>query len=228
MRIFGDGSSLFPEDQRLVASAAVFRAKTTTTKKHHAYSSSSMANNTTTTARAIDVPSLLLGCGVGAAAALCFVQVLKKRTAAQPNKNPGGTPADPELKLAATGRPLETLRTTAYCIHLDIAKRNALTMLRRAERLGCRLRPHVKTHKMAEVVRLQVAQGITRFKCATIAEAEMLAQAGARDVLLANQLVGPNARRLAKLFPERQRGMVQRAKRNHGKRGARRLLGLLL
>ena len=28
-----------------------------------------------------------------------------------------------------------------------------------------RLRPHVKTHKMAEVVRLQVAKGITRFKC---------------------------------------------------------------
>ena len=63
-----------------------------------------------------------------------------------------------------------------------------------------RLRPHVKTHKLGEIVQLQLKAGITRFKCATIAEAEMLAQAGARDVLLANQLVGPNAaRRLAKL-----------------------------
>ena len=58
-----------------------------------------------------------------------------------------------------------------------------------------RLRPHVKTHKLGEIVQLQLKAGITRFKCATIAEAEMLAQAGARDVLIANQLVGSNARR---------------------------------
>ncbi|MES1213574.1 MAG: D-TA family PLP-dependent enzyme [Singulisphaera sp.] len=68
-----------------------------------------------------------------------------------------------------------------------------------------RLRPHVKTHKMPDVVRRQLAQGITKFKCATIAEAEMLAQCGAPDVLLAYQPVGPNAARLARLaaaYPE--------------------------
>ncbi|HIL73915.1 MAG TPA: D-TA family PLP-dependent enzyme, partial [Verrucomicrobia bacterium] len=59
-----------------------------------------------------------------------------------------------------------------------------------------RLRPHVKTHKMAEVVQLQLKAGISKFKCATIAEAEMLGQAGAKDVLLANQPVGPNIDRL--------------------------------
>lgn len=37
------------------------------------------------------------------------------------------------------------------------------------------LRPHVKTNKMAEVCRMMQDAGITRFKCATIAEAEMLA-----------------------------------------------------
>ena len=45
-----------------------------------------------------------------------------------------------------------------------------------------RLRPHVKTHKLAEVVRMQMAHGITKFKCATIAEAEMTAGCGAHDV----------------------------------------------
>ena len=60
-----------------------------------------------------------------------------------------------------------------------------------------RLCPHVKTHKMAEVVRLQQAAGIDRFKCATIAEAEMLARCPAKDVLLAYQMVGPNADRFA-------------------------------
>jgi D-threonine aldolase len=61
------------------------------------------------------------------------------------------------------------------------------------------LRPHVKTHKMAEVVRLMQDEGIHKFKCATIAEAEMLALTDARDVLLAYQPVGPKAERLLKL-----------------------------
>ncbi len=62
-----------------------------------------------------------------------------------------------------------------------------------------RLRPHVKTHKMPELVRRQRALGIAKFKCSTIAEAEMTAAAGALDVLLAYQATGPNAARLAKL-----------------------------
>src|ERR1041385_1329317 len=55
-----------------------------------------------------------------------------------------------------------------------------------------RLRPHIKTHKTGQLVRLQLERGITKFKCATIAEAEMAAMAGAKDVLLAYQPVGPN------------------------------------
>ena len=55
-----------------------------------------------------------------------------------------------------------------------------------------RLRPHCKTHKMIEVTRMQVEMGIFKHKCATFAEAEMLALGGARDVFLAYNLVGPN------------------------------------
>ncbi len=68
-----------------------------------------------------------------------------------------------------------------------------------------RLRPHVKTHKSAEVTKLLMQSGFTQFKCATIAEAEMLAEAQAPDVLLAYQPVGPKAERLAQLvnqFPK--------------------------
>ena len=61
------------------------------------------------------------------------------------------------------------------------------------------LRPHVKTHKMAEVASLMLEAGITKFKCATIAEAEMLGNAGVSDVLLAYQPVGPKIQRLLKL-----------------------------
>lgn len=68
-----------------------------------------------------------------------------------------------------------------------------------------RLRPHVKTHKMLEVAKMQLAAGIYQFKCATIAEAEMLGMAGAKDVLIAYPVQGPKIRRVAALitkFPE--------------------------
>jgi D-serine deaminase-like pyridoxal phosphate-dependent protein len=63
-----------------------------------------------------------------------------------------------------------------------------------------RLRPHVKTHKSPAVTRLMLEAGIRRFKCATIAEAEMLAGEGAPDILLAYQPIGPKAARLATLI----------------------------
>jgi len=68
-----------------------------------------------------------------------------------------------------------------------------------------RLRPHAKTHKLAEVATRQMSAGIKKFKCATIAEAEMLGRADAPDVLLAYQPVGPNTRRfvnLVRAFPQ--------------------------
>src|SRR5579859_2628786 len=63
-----------------------------------------------------------------------------------------------------------------------------------------RLRPHVKTHKSPDVTRLLLEAGIRQFKCATIAEAEMLAIEGAPDVLLAYQPIGPKAKRLVELI----------------------------
>ena len=63
-----------------------------------------------------------------------------------------------------------------------------------------RLRPHVKTHKMPAIVRMCEAMGIRKHKCATIAEAEMVAAAGGTDVLLAYPLVGPNIARFARLI----------------------------
>jgi D-threonine aldolase len=53
------------------------------------------------------------------------------------------------------------------------------------------LRPHCKTHKTREIVRLLLQRGVTRHKCATVREAEMCLEAGARDVVLAYQVVGP-------------------------------------
>jgi D-serine deaminase-like pyridoxal phosphate-dependent protein len=68
-----------------------------------------------------------------------------------------------------------------------------------------RLRPHVKTHKNAEITLMMIGAGISKFKCATIAEAEMLGICKAPDVLLAYQPVGPKADRfiaLIKAYPD--------------------------
>lgn len=62
------------------------------------------------------------------------------------------------------------------------------------------LRPHVKTHKCIEVTQLMLHAGITKFKCATIAEAEMLAMSSAPDVLLAYQPVVSKVQRIIKLI----------------------------
>ena len=86
----------------------------------------------------------------------------------------------------------DEIPSPALLIYPDRVEANIRRMIAMAGTAD-RLRPHVKTHKLGEIVQLQLKAGITRFKCATIAEAEMLAEAGARDVLLANQLVGPNA-----------------------------------
>jgi len=63
-----------------------------------------------------------------------------------------------------------------------------------------RLRPHVKTNKSADVTRLMIASGISKFKCATIAEAEMLGTCNAADVLLAYQPIGPKLSRFVALI----------------------------
>ncbi|WP_339836687.1 D-TA family PLP-dependent enzyme [uncultured Maribacter sp.] len=62
-----------------------------------------------------------------------------------------------------------------------------------------RLRPHVKTYKNANIINMQMERGITKFKCATIAEAELLGNCNAPDILLAMQPIGPNAQRFVEL-----------------------------
>ncbi|HYE33021.1 MAG TPA: D-TA family PLP-dependent enzyme [Methylomirabilota bacterium] len=94
----------------------------------------------------------------------------------------------------------------ALVIDLGAVRENVEQMIRIAGGAS-RLRPHIKTHKLLQLVQLQVSLGISKAKCATIAEAELAALGGCTDILLANQPVGPNAGRLAQLaaaFPDAQ------------------------
>src|SRR5687767_766282 len=86
------------------------------------------------------------------------------------------------------------LPSPALLVYPDRVESNIRRMIEIAGGVE-RLRPHMKTNKLREVVRMHLDLGITKFKCATIAEAEMAAVSGAPDVLLAYQPVGPNVRR---------------------------------
>jgi len=100
---------------------------------------------------------------------------------------------------------LDSLPSPALLFDVDRVERNVDRMIDVVDGATERLRPHIKTHKCAEIVALQLEKGVRQLKCATVAEAELAARAGAPDVLLGYPLVGPNAARLARLskhYPE--------------------------
>lgn len=97
-----------------------------------------------------------------------------------------------------TIRNIDQLDTPALVIYPERVRKN-IDILKTFVDHVSKLRPHVKTNKCPQVSRLMLDAGISKFKCATIAEAEMLALEGAKDVLLAYQPVGPKARRFCEL-----------------------------
>jgi len=99
---------------------------------------------------------------------------------------------------------IDTVDSPALCVFPDRIQRNIDQMLHYVNGQSQRLRPHVKTYKMSEVVKMQQKKGIQNFKFATIAEGEMLGTVGVQSALLAYQPVGPKVQRLlglAQKFP---------------------------
>ena len=94
---------------------------------------------------------------------------------------------------------VETLDSPALVIYPARVKQNIALLKIRIDDIT-RLRPHAKTFKCLEVAKLLIEAGINKFKCATIAEAEMLAMAGAQDVLLAYQPTLEKINRLGQLM----------------------------
>ena len=87
---------------------------------------------------------------------------------------------------------IETIPSPAILLDPQTIEANIGKMLAMVDGDSSRLRPHVKTHKTPEIIRMQVEAGITQFKCATLSEARMTALGGGKDILLAYQPVGPN------------------------------------
>ncbi len=80
---------------------------------------------------------------------------------------------------------IEELKTPAFLVDLPKLKTNIRRMQARAEKHGVRLRPHVKTHKTAEIARLQVADKASGITVSTLAEAHFFQKAGFEDITYA-------------------------------------------
>ena len=89
------------------------------------------------------------------------------------------------------------LETPCVIIDLDVAERNVRAMQIVADQAGVKLRPHTKTHKSTFFARMQVAAGARGITCAKLAEAEVMADAGFDDILIAYPLIG--AQKMARL-----------------------------
>ncbi len=92
------------------------------------------------------------------------------------------------------------LDTPALCLDLDVMEANITAVVGTCRRHGVGWRPHAKGHKVAAIARAELTAGALGVTCAKLAEAEVMAAGGVRDILIANLIVGPQKlRRLAEL-----------------------------
>lgn len=92
----------------------------------------------------------------------------------------------------AIGRRIEELDTPALCLDRVLFEGNLNRMAAFFRDRPAKLRPHFKNNKCGRIAQAQLAAGaIVGMTCAKLGEAEVLADAGCRDILIANQIVGP-------------------------------------
>ncbi|MBW3623961.1 MAG: alanine racemase [Armatimonadetes bacterium] len=90
--------------------------------------------------------------------------------------------------------------TPVLLVDLDRLERNLSAAAEYARSHEIALTPHIKTHKSVEIARRQIAEGAAGLTCAKLGEAELMADAGFTDLLLAYPLVGePKLKRLTAL-----------------------------
>ena len=94
---------------------------------------------------------------------------------------------------------IANLDTPALVVYPDRVKHNIAALIKMVSDIS-RLRPHIKTNKSWEATQLMVDAGISKFKCASIAEAELLGMITAPEALLAYQPIGPKLQRFIRLI----------------------------
>ena len=98
------------------------------------------------------------------------------------------------------GATKDDLDTPALILDLDVMEANIRTIAAQCAERSVAWRPHAKGHKAPSIARQQLDAGALGVTCAKLGEAEVMAAAGIRDLLIANLIVGPHkVRRLVEL-----------------------------
>jgi D-serine deaminase-like pyridoxal phosphate-dependent protein len=104
------------------------------------------------------------------------------------------------MHTTVVGRPVHELDTPALLLDLDAFEANVAAMAADIASRGAAWRPHAKAHKCPAIAHRQLEAGAIGITVAKVGEAEVFAASGVRDILIANQIVGPiKTRRLAAL-----------------------------
>jgi D-serine deaminase-like pyridoxal phosphate-dependent protein len=83
------------------------------------------------------------------------------------------------------------LETPSVLIDLDIMQRNIAGMQAHCNELGLKFRPHIKTHKIPDIARMQIEAGAVGIACQKVSEAEVFTEAGLNDIQIPYNIVGP-------------------------------------
>ncbi len=85
----------------------------------------------------------------------------------------------------------KTLDTPSVLIDLDVAEANIVRFQAYCDRLGLKLRPHIKTHKLPFLAKRQIEAGAVGITCQKVSEAEaMMSEGGISDVLITYNIIG--------------------------------------
>lgn len=106
-----------------------------------------------------------------------------------------------------TTESLTAVETPAVVIDLDQVERNIQEMAGAASAHGVRLRPHIKSHKIPQLMRMQLDGGAIGATCATLREVEVMIDAGCPSITLAYPLL--SAEKVARLLALRERAEIR-------------------
>lgn len=89
------------------------------------------------------------------------------------------------------GMPVHQIDTPALLVDQDALDHNINKMAQHFAETGKNLRPHTKSHKTPAIAHRQLEAGAIGITCAKLGEAEVMADAGIDDILIANEVIGP-------------------------------------
>lgn len=86
----------------------------------------------------------------------------------------------------------DVLPTPCMVVDKDLFEKNVKLMADTTKANGIAVRPHVKVHKSVDVAKVQMNHGAIGLTCATIAEAELMSNAGLKNVMWTKQPASKN------------------------------------